>query len=230
MQHVGYPREAVRVGRVCLQDSLWSPRIETNRSVTVRYCLQRCAESGHLGNFAKAAGRAAGGFEGEHCYIDSDVYKIIEGAAYILEGGCDEDLWRSVDVLIEDIVNAQENDGYLYTGRTIDPTSPGPGAGPERWAWLHRGSHDSTWQGTCTRRPWPSSKPRVTAGCSTQRSGLMGMRTFWIAPSGGTAGATCLGTRTEVELGLARLCRATGDGRYLRLARYWGPTAALGAL
>ena len=41
---------------------------------------------------------------------------------------------------------AQEPDGYLYTPREVDPENPAPGAGPERWSWLHT-SHELYDQG-----------------------------------------------------------------------------------
>src|SRR5262249_57038904 len=58
----------------------------------------------------------------------------------------DPALASKLDDLIGIIAAAQEADGYLYTPRTVDPSNPAPGAGPERWSWLHT-SHELYDQG-----------------------------------------------------------------------------------
>ena len=69
------------------------------------------------------------------------MYKVIEAASYVLATTPDPALAAEVDRAIAAIAAAQEPDGYLYTARTVDPTKPAPGAGPERWSWLHT-SHE----------------------------------------------------------------------------------------
>ena len=54
-------------------------------------------------------------------FNDSDVFKVIEGAAYALNLHPDPELEAYLDDLISRISAAQEDDGYLYTARTIDP-------------------------------------------------------------------------------------------------------------
>ena len=49
------PFTAVRV-----EDSFWSPRMETNRITTVWYDFQKCEETGRIDNFAKAGKLMAG--------------------------------------------------------------------------------------------------------------------------------------------------------------------------
>ena len=73
---------------------------------------------------------------------DSDVYKVIEGAAYSLQTYPDKRLERYVDSLITLIVAAQEADGYLYTARTCNPTKIHPGTGKTRWEGEEGGSHE----------------------------------------------------------------------------------------
>ncbi|HVW61616.1 MAG TPA: beta-L-arabinofuranosidase domain-containing protein [Puia sp.] len=45
----------------------------------------------------------------------------------------DAALDRYVDSLIALVAAAQEQDGYLYTARTIDPAHPHEWSGSERW-------------------------------------------------------------------------------------------------
>src|SRR5262245_24601088 len=119
---------------VTVEDIFWSPRLETNRRVTIPYDFQKCEETGRIDNFAKAAGW----LEGEHIgifYNDSDVFKVIEGAAYALSLHPDPALEAYLDDLIAKIAAAQEEDGYLYTARTINPDRVSPEReGPTRWS------------------------------------------------------------------------------------------------
>ena len=74
--------------------------MNTNRAVTIPYDFQKCEETGRITNFDKAAGGMAGDHEGIF-YNDSDVYKIIEGAAYSLDLHPDAELDAYLDTLIE---------------------------------------------------------------------------------------------------------------------------------
>ncbi len=71
---------SIRLTDVRLTDAFWSPRIETNRSVTIPFALARCEETGRIDNFAKAGRLIPGEFRGIY-YDDSDVFKVIEGAS-----------------------------------------------------------------------------------------------------------------------------------------------------
>jgi len=71
----------VPFNQVHVQDGFWTARLETNRLVTIPYCFQKCEETGRIRNFEKAAGLRQGKHEGIY-FDDSDVYKIMEGAAY----------------------------------------------------------------------------------------------------------------------------------------------------
>ncbi len=127
-----YPIQPVPFTDVHIEAGFWLPRMETNRKVTVPYDFQKCEETGRNSNFAKAAGMIPGDFEGIF-FNDSDVFKIIEGAAYTLALHPDPELDAYLDDLIGKIAGAQEEDGYLYTARTINPEKPGGGASGPRW-------------------------------------------------------------------------------------------------
>ena len=118
MNQTRYEYNPIPFTDVTIDDAFWSPRIETNRRVTIDYDFQKCAETERLSNFDKAAGVA----QGEHVGIffnDSDVFKVIEGAAFSLHLHPDAELEQFLDGLIARIAAAQEADGYLYTARTI---------------------------------------------------------------------------------------------------------------
>src|SRR3990170_3985228 len=142
-----YPFKPVPFTRVHLDDVFWAPRIETNRKVTIPVAFQQCERTQRVYHFERAA-RALRGEKLEdtkppgYPFDDTDVYKVIEGAAYALSVVPDPKLDAYVDGLIAKIAAAQEPDGYLYTTRTIDPKSPHRWAGTERWVLERDDSHE----------------------------------------------------------------------------------------
>ena len=53
-----------------------------------------------------------------HRFIDSDLYKVMEGAAYLLQLERDPELEAKMDKIIAVIGGAQEPNGYLYPSHT----------------------------------------------------------------------------------------------------------------
>ncbi|MGI9547823.1 MAG: beta-L-arabinofuranosidase domain-containing protein, partial [Flavobacteriaceae bacterium] len=105
-----YPIQPVPFTSVQIQDDFWTPRLETNRQVTLPYNFKKCEETGRLRNFAIAGGLEEGEFEGIY-FNDSDVFKVIEGASYSLQVHDDPELKSFLDDLIAKIAAAQEADG-----------------------------------------------------------------------------------------------------------------------
>ena len=140
-----YPIRAVPLTAVKITDKFWAPKREINRTVTIPHIMQQNELTGRIDNFLKAAKRKSGPYQGQR-YNDTDVYKIIEAASWSLATHPDPQLDKKVDDLIAIVAAAQEPDGYLYTPRSVDPANPAPGAGPERWSWLHT-SHELYDQG-----------------------------------------------------------------------------------
>ena len=164
-----YPFQPVPFTAVRVEDAFWSPRMETNRVTTVWYDFKKCEETGRIDNFAKAGELMPGEFQGMP-FDDSDVFKVIEGAAYTLALHPDPKLDKYLDDLIAKIAAAQEPDGYLYTARTIDPQRCRVDfLGRTRWSNLMAAT-SSTTSGTCTKPPWRTSRPPANARCWTWRS------------------------------------------------------------
>ena len=113
-----YPFRPAELADVAVRPGFWLPRFETNRLVTLRTDFRRSEETGRIHNFEAAGRRDGKGFRGIP-YDDSDVYKIIEGAAYALATHPDPELEGYLDGLVDSIARAQEPDGYLYTARTL---------------------------------------------------------------------------------------------------------------
>ena len=107
------PINEVPFTQVHLNDSFWTPRIETNRIVSIPSAFKECEKNGRFDNFAIAGGLMKGEHRGDFSFDDTDPYKIIEGASYSLAVKYDKKLDAYLDSVIHLIASAQEPDGYL---------------------------------------------------------------------------------------------------------------------
>ena len=213
----GYPRSAVPFTDVRLVDEFWASRLETHRTVTIPFAFKQCEATGRVANFEIAAGLKKGSFATKYPFDDSDVFKIIEGASYTLMVHPDSDLEKYLDDLIAKIVAAQEEDGYLYTARTIDPEHlPVDWAGKERWSNLYM-SHElynlgHLFEAAVAHFRATGKKNLLNAAI---KSADLLTRVFGPGRRHGAPG------HQEVEIGLVKLYRVTGKKKYLELARFF---------
>lgn len=145
--HSGYPISPVPFTSVSVSDAFWSPRLQASREVTVPLAFSKCEETGRYRNFEIAARHLKGedtsdvkveGFS----FDDTDVYKTIEGASYLLQTFPDKKLTAYIDSVLAIVATAQEPDGYLYTARTMNPEHPHHWAGSKRWEAVEVLSHE----------------------------------------------------------------------------------------
>jgi DUF1680 family protein len=200
---------------VSIDDDFWAPRMETNRKVTIPYDFKKCEETGRIDNFARAGGLMDGEFVGIR-YNDSDVYKVIEGASYSLSLHPDPELEEYLDGLIAKIVAAQEDDGYLYTTRTIDPDNPARSAGDKRWSYLIS-SHELYNVGHMY-------EAAVAYYQATGKSSLLDVaikNADLIDSVFGPGKKHDPPGHQEIEIGLVKLYKVTGDDKYLSLAKFF---------
>jgi DUF1680 family protein len=210
-----YPIKPVPFTQVRVDDVFWAPKMETNRTVTVPFALDKNEETGRVDNFRKAAGLMKGAFQGKR-YNDSDVFKVMEGASYTLMLHPDPGLKKRLDDLIDIIGKAQEPDGYIYTNRTIDPQNPAPGAGKERWSNL-RVSHEFYNVGhmyEAAAAHFLATGERSFLDIAVKNADLL-VRTF------GPGKKRAFPGHQEIEIGLAKLYRVTGNRAYLDLAKFF---------
>jgi len=210
------PYRAATLGEVRLTDEFWRPRLETNRTVTIPHILEQNRRTGRVANFERAAGAAEGAYEGRR-FNDTDVYKVVEAAAYVLAAIPDPALAAEIGRLVELIAAAQEPDGYLMPARSIDPASPAPGLGQERWVHVSAGSHELYNAGHLMEAAvahWRATGDRRLLDVAVRLADRID------ADFGPDARRDVPG-HEEVELALVKLADATGERRYLDLARFF---------
>lgn len=114
-----YPLKPVPFNKVAMTSDFWRPRLETQRKTLVPFAFEKTQPGvEHL----KAARDFLAGKKIEdhraHRFIDSDLYKVMEGAAYLLQLRRDPDLEQTLDELADVIAGAQHDNGYLYPSHT----------------------------------------------------------------------------------------------------------------
>ena len=148
----GYPINGVPFTQVKVTpDSFWGERIRQSREVTIPLAFSKCEETDRYTNFEHAAAKMAETARGDNSsnyrptqfpFDDTDVYKTIEGASYLLQTYPDKNLEAYIDSVLDIVAAAQEPDGYLYTARTMNPAHPHDWSGPTRWSAEESGSHE----------------------------------------------------------------------------------------
>ncbi|TWT97833.1 Non-reducing end beta-L-arabinofuranosidase [Botrimarina colliarenosi] len=119
----GYGVRPASFDQVMLEDDFWLPRLRTQRQVLVPYALEQTSEA--LADLRAAgellAGRRPDPLPAPHRYRTSDLFKVVEGAAYLLAIERDPVLKAQLDRVVEAIGAAQEPNGFLNATRTLYP-------------------------------------------------------------------------------------------------------------
>lgn len=200
--------QMVPATQVKLTDSFWAPRLEVNRTVTLPHNIKQCEETGRISNFDKAAGKIPSKYEGAY-FNDSDVYKVLEGAAYILAAHPDKQMEERVAAIIAKIAAAQQPDGYLNAYYTVMEPD-------KRWTDLPV-KHELYCAGHLT-------EAAVAWADATGRNDLLDVARRFIHHIDGIFGFDKrhgVPGHEEIELALIKLYRKTGEERYRKLAEYF---------
>lgn len=211
-----YPIKPVSFTQVQIDDSFWTPRLKTNREVTIPYCFKKIEEDGTIQNFEIAGGLKQGEQAGSYPFNDTDAYKTIEAASYSLHLQPDPQLDQFVDSLIFKIAAAQEEDGYLYTSRTNKAKRLASWAGDTRWSRLER-SHELYNAGHLYEAAvahYESTGKRTLLEVAIKNADLItntfGANKLRLPPG-----------HQEIETGLVKLYRVARNSKYLQLAKFF---------
>ncbi|MGA2571127.1 MAG: beta-L-arabinofuranosidase domain-containing protein [Terracidiphilus sp.] len=104
----------VPIRAVTIQDGFWGARRKTNANASVPTMHDQLIAHGRMDNFLRLTGRSTEPQKGP-VYSDSDIYKWLEAAAFVLQSGDRAELKATADAMIHDVVAAQEPNGYLNT-------------------------------------------------------------------------------------------------------------------
>ena len=232
MAQSGYPYTQVPFTSVKITpNTFWGDRIQAAREVTIPLAFSKCESEHRYKNFEMAAYTLqhpghpglqtpewdVAKFMG-FSFDDTDVYKTIEGASYILQTYPDDKLKAYIDSVLDVVGAAQEPDGYLYTARTINPEHPHGWAANRRWAAEEHASHELYNLGHM-----------VDAACAHYQA--TGSTKFLdiakryadcvIREVGPNPGQACVVPGHQIaEMALARLYVLTGEKKYLDEAKF----------
>ncbi|MBP3776931.1 MAG: glycoside hydrolase family 127 protein [Prevotella sp.] len=228
----GYPISQVPFTAVKVTpNTFWGDRIKAAREVTIPLAFSKCESEHRYKNFEMAAYTLqhpnhpglqtkewdVSKFMG-FSFDDTDVYKTIEGASYVLQTYPDQKLKAYIDSVLDVVGAAQEPDGYLYTARTINPEHPHQWSGKKRWEVEDFLSHELYNLGHM-----------VDAACAhyqaTGSDKFLNIAKRYadcvIREVGPKAGQACVVPGHQIaEMALARLYVLTGEKKYLDEAKY----------
>ena len=134
------PLTPVSFENVDLKDNFWQPRLVTQKTTLVPFALEKTAPA--VENLRRVAAWLKEGkkqkLEPLPRYVSSDLFKVMEGAAYLLKGGDDPELERTMDEIIDVIADAQMPDGYIYELFSVpsDMRELGWGAGDSPYSFV----------------------------------------------------------------------------------------------
>ena len=209
--------QKVPFNKVHFADKFWSPRIETNRTISIPSAFNECEKNGRFDNFALAGGLIKGEHKGDFPFDDTDPYKIIEGASYSLAAKYDKKLDQYLDSVINLIRAAQEPDGYLTTCVTNKCTRLSGWWGKARWEKIN--SHELYNSGHLYEAAvahFQSTGKRTLLNVAIKNADLV-CKVF--GPNAGQIHRPS--GHPIVEMGLAKLYKITGNANYLAMAKYF---------
>ena len=227
----GYPITQVPFTKVKVaQNTFWGQRLQASQDVTIPLAFSKSEETGRYTNFSNSAEHLKDPnkvFEvkkGTYSFDDTDPYKTIEGASYLLQtypnakfkGGR---LDKYVDSVIAVIASGQEPDGYLYTSRTQNPQHPHEWAGSKRWERVEDLSHEFYNLGHLC-------EAAVAHYYATGKKNFLNVAIKYAdcvcREVGDKPGqASVVPGHQIAEMGLAKLYIATGDKKYLEQAKFF---------
>ena len=186
---------------------LWGQRQRLNAGTILRHCETWMERVGWTGNFDRAA---AGTIADCHCgieFVDSEIYKLLEAMAWELGRDRNSDLEARYRALTARVAAAQEPDGYLHT-------SFGRPGQPPRYSDLESG-HELY----CFGHLLQAAVARLRTGHDDLLPQVARRLADHVYDQFGPRGRADVCGHPEIEMALVELARATGEDRYLELAR-----------
>jgi uncharacterized protein len=207
----------VAVGAVTITSGLWAARRNVNGDVGIPLGRERLEAAGNLDNLRIAAGTMTGEARGP-VFMDSDVYKWLEAAAWEYARQPAQELLDAQREITAVVAGAQQPDGYLDSVVQLRD-------GGERYADLVMG-HEHY----CAGHLFQAAVAQVR--CTGER-GLLDVAVRLadhLVATFGEGRRQDVDGHPEVEMGLVELYRETGNHAYLDLARQFVDVRGQGRL
>ena len=201
--------EPVPLKQIRIRGGFWGSRLTINREVTLPIEYEQCRKTGRIDAWRLAW--KPGDPNEPHHFWDSDLAKWIEAAAYSLVGHPDPGLEKKLDSVIDLMARAQREDGYLNVHYTVVEPE-------QRWKNL-RDAHELYSAGHLMEAAVAYAEARG----KTKLLDVICRNADYIAAVFGPRKGQKRGYpgHQEIELALVKLYRATGNGRYLNLAKFF---------
>jgi DUF1680 family protein len=199
----------VVLNHVAIEGGFWGARVETNRTATLPIEYDQLKKTGRLDVWRldwKEGQRPR-----PHIFWDSDIAKWIEAAAYSLSSHPDPELEKLIDEAVALMEKAQQPDGYMNTYFTVVEPD-------KRWTNL-RDWHELY----CAGHLMEGAVAYFQATGKRQFLDIMCRYADHIDRMFGPGEGQRRGYpgHPEIELGLVKLYRATGEERYLKLSKFF---------
>ncbi len=199
----------VPIHAVTLRDGFWRPRLKANRKASISTLLAQLEMHGVVDNFRRLSGRKQCDRRGP-LFTDSDLYKWMEAAALVLQSADDKRIHAALDKIIDVVVAAQHEDGYLHP-YSVDDRADTRFTKLETDHELYCAGHFfqaavAHYRATGSRKLLDPALRFADYLCSMFGPGK---------PVQGHPG------HAEIEMALVELYRTTGERKYLDLAKYY---------
>ena len=193
---------------VKVRDGFWAPRLKTNRESTIPHNFEWCEKTGRISNFSKAGKLMKGQYQG-FFFNDSDVHKVLEGAAYALADHPDKKLEKMVDDVVAKMAAAQQPDGYLNSFYTLKEPK-------RKWTDL-RVRHELY----CAGHMFEAAVAHFRATKNRKYLDMAIKFADLIDKMFGPGKRCDVPGHQEIELALVKLFELTGEERYFNLAKFF---------
>ncbi|HWT80462.1 MAG TPA: beta-L-arabinofuranosidase domain-containing protein, partial [Candidatus Methylomirabilis sp.] len=191
-----------------IDGGLWAKRQAVNGELALPHGYRMLEAAGNLQNLRIAAGRVSGTYRGP-VFMDSDVYKWLEAAAYETGRAPNASLAAAMDVAIDLVEAAQGGDGYLNSYYQVAEPN-------RRWTDFAHGHElycaGHLFQAAVAHRRVTGDERLLHVA---RRFADYLERTFGRGRRNATPG------HPEIEMALVELYRETGEHRYLDLAQFF---------
>lgn len=194
------------LGDLRLTGGYWADWQQRNADTVIRHCETWMERIGWTGNFDAAATGEPFDHAGIE-FVDSEVYKLLEAMAWQLGVQPDDDLAERYDRLVERVAGAQDADGYLHTSFGRPWQRP-------RWSDMEWG-HELYSMGHLLQ----AAVARLRTAGGGRLVDVAVRLADHLVDVFGTGGREAVCGHPEIEPALVELGRATGDHRYVDLAR-----------